>query len=141
MRVHPNRERLTGDDFAAIGERVQSQSRDERQSRVNFFPFSLQASREGYDRGGNLVGNRRHGHFTDFSACGNQGIGGRLPIEPQGRLARRQQGGIHGSHERVSTQIPGFIVLVQRAKWLCEQGRIELLAVHALESDGAPQER
>ena len=141
MRVHPHREGLSGDDLAAISGRIQSQSCDESQSRVYFFPFPLQTSRQGYDRCGDLVGNRGHRHFIDFSACGNQGTGGRLPIEPQHGIPCRHQGGIHGSHERVNTHIPGFIVFVQWAEWLCEQGRFELLAVFTLECDGAPQER
>ena len=62
-----------------------------------------------------MVGNRGHGHFIDFPTCGNQGTGGRLPIESQRRIPGRHQGAIHGSHERVSAHIPGFKVFVQFA--------------------------
>ena len=76
-----------------------------------------------------MVGNRGHGHFIDFPTCGNQGTGGRLPIESQRGIPGRHQGAIHGSHERVSAHIPGFKVFVQGTKWLGQRGGIEFAAV------------
>ena len=139
MRVHTDRKRFSGDRFAAIGERIQSQPRYKRQSRVYLFSFPLQASRQVCDRGGNLGRIRRHGHFINFSSRGNQGSGGRLPIEAQRRIASRYQSGIHRSHERVHTHVPNFIVFVQWAEWLSKQTGIKLPSILSLQRDGAPQ--
>ena len=88
-----------------------------------------------------MVRIRRHGHFIDFSTCGNEGIDGRFPIQPQSRVAGRHQRGIHGSHERVHAHVANLVVLVQGAERLSQKCGIELTAVLALEGDGAPQKR
>src|SRR5258708_32478862 len=44
---------------------------------------------------------------------------------------------MHTSHERVNAHASGFVVFIQRAEWLCEQGGIEFTAILRPKRDGA----
>ena len=54
MGFHTDGERFSGDDFAAVGKRIQPEPGDERQRTVNFFALAPQAAHQRNNRGRSL---------------------------------------------------------------------------------------
>ncbi len=79
--------------------------------------------------------------MVELLAGGDQGIGGRLPIEAQGGVARGNQGSIDGTHERIDTRAANLKVLIKGAEGFGKCGGIEVSAVFALEGDGTAEKR
>src|SRR5260370_792547 len=126
-----------GNEFATIGDRIESDARDENERRVDLFALAMNAQKKRLHRRRSLAGERRQRNFIQLLACGDQEIGGRLPIEAEGGIARGDKRSIHGAHERVDAFIADFKVFVKRAQGFVERGRIELTAILAFVPDRA----